>query len=65
MNEVIRVRGEHYILATSALADGRTRVLKHADTFGIFDRYGDVQPIGMGEQGLFHEGTISARKSSA
>lgn len=57
MNEVIRVRGEYYILATSALADGRTRVLKHADTFGIFDRYGDVQPIGMGEQGLFHEGT--------
>ena len=57
MNEVIRVRGEHYILATSSLADGRTRVLKHADTFGIFDRYGDVQPIGMGEQGLFHEGT--------
>ena len=57
MREVIRVRGEQYILATSPLADGRTRVLKHDDTFGVFDRYGDVHLIGMGEQGLFHQGT--------
>ena len=57
MREVIRVRGEQYILATSPLADGRTRVLKHDDTFGVFDRYGDIHPIGMGEQGIFHHGT--------
>ena len=23
----------------------------------MFDRYGDVQPVGLGEQGLYHEGT--------
>jgi len=57
LKEVIRVRGEQYILATSSLADGRTQVLKHDDTFGVFDRYGDVHLIGMGEQGLFHQGT--------
>jgi len=57
LREVIRVRGEQYILATSPLADGRTRVLKHDDTFGVFDRYGDIHPIGMGEQGIFHHGT--------
>src|SRR6266542_6067852 len=39
------------------MADDRTRVLKQGDTFAVFDRYGDIQPIGLGEQGIFHEGT--------
>lgn len=56
-NRVIHIKGEHYILATSALADARTYVLKHGDTFGVFNPYGDIQHIGMGEQGLYHEGT--------
>ncbi len=55
--DIIRVEDNYYILATSALADDRTRVLKHDDTFAIFDRYGDIQPVGLGEQGLYHEGT--------
>lgn len=55
--KVIRIGGEHYILATSALADTRTHVLKHGETFGIFNPYGDIQHIGLGEQGLYHEGT--------
>lgn len=46
-----------YIQATSALADEHTRVLKQGDTFGVFDHYGDVKPIGLGEEGLYHEGT--------
>lgn len=57
MDEVIRVRDEFYILATSSLADDRTRVLKDGETFAVFDRYGDIQPTGLGEQGLYHEGT--------
>ena len=48
---------QFYVLAASSRADDRTRVLKHGDTFGVFDRYGDVQPAGIGEQGLYHEGT--------
>jgi glycogen debranching enzyme len=32
-------------------------VLKHADTFAVFDYRGDIEPGGMGEQGLYHEGT--------
>jgi glycogen debranching enzyme len=32
-------------------------VLKHGDTFAVFDRYGDVVPYGLGEQGLYHDGT--------
>jgi glycogen debranching enzyme len=45
------------ILAASSLADERTRVLKHGDTFGVFDHYGDIKPGGLGEEGLYHDGT--------
>jgi glycogen debranching enzyme len=57
VDEIIRVRDQFYILATSSLADDRTRVLKHDDMFAVFDRYGDIQPIGLGEQGIYYEGT--------
>jgi glycogen debranching enzyme len=46
-----------YILATSPLADDNTRVLKHSDTFAVFGHYGDITPTGLGEEGLYHEGT--------
>jgi glycogen debranching enzyme len=39
------------------VADERTRVLKHGDTFAVFDHYGNIKPGGLGEQGLYHEGT--------
>jgi glycogen debranching enzyme len=39
------------------LADEQTRVLKHGDTFAIFDHHGDVKPSGLGEEGLYHDGT--------
>jgi glycogen debranching enzyme len=55
--DVIRVRDEYYILANSTLADDRTRVLKNGETFAVFDRTGDLHPIGRGQQGLYHDGT--------
>src|SRR5688572_6768007 len=55
--EIIQLEQGYYILATSALADDRTRVLKSGETFAVFDRYGDIQPVGIGEQGVFHNGT--------
>ena len=55
--EIIEVGDQYYISAKSALADDRTRVLKHNDTFAIFDRYGDIQPVGLGEQGIYDHGT--------
>jgi glycogen debranching enzyme len=57
MDEIIKVAGEYYVLATSSLADDRRRVVKYANTFAVFDRFGDIQPIGLGEQGLYHDGT--------
>lgn len=55
--EIIRVGEQFYVLAASSRADDRTRVLKHGETFGVFDRHGDILPIGLGEEGLYHEGT--------
>src|SRR5262245_30383265 len=47
----------YYIVAPAPLAGERDRVLKHDDTFAVFDHHGDIRPVGMREQGLFHEGT--------
>ena len=57
MEEIININDQFYILASSSMADNRTRVLKHGETFGVFDRYGDIQLVGHGTQGLYHEGT--------
>ncbi len=57
VKDVIRVKDQFYILASSSLADARTRVLKQGETFAVFDRHGDVGPVGLGVQGLYHEGT--------
>ncbi|MEK6802429.1 MAG: amylo-alpha-1,6-glucosidase [Nitrospirota bacterium] len=57
MEEIISVNDQFYILASSSMADDRTRVLKHGETFGVYDRYGDIQPVGRGTQGVFHQGT--------
>ena len=40
-----------------ASTDDRTRVLKHGDTFAVFDHSGQIKPGGLGEEGLYHEGT--------
>jgi glycogen debranching enzyme len=57
MQEVIQVKNQHYIVATSGRLNDRLRVLKHGDTFAVFDAKGDILPVGQGEQGLYHEGT--------
>jgi glycogen debranching enzyme len=53
----LQVVDRHDVLATAARVDDRTRVLKDGDTFAVFDRYGDVRPLGLGEHGIFHDGT--------
>ncbi|HEX2530407.1 MAG TPA: amylo-alpha-1,6-glucosidase [Burkholderiaceae bacterium] len=57
MVEKIQLGEQWYILATSSPADERTRVLKYDDTFALFDRFGDVQSIGLGEEGIYHHDT--------
>src|SRR5579862_492243 len=55
--DVIEVGNQFYIRVQSSRADDRTRVLLYGDTFAVFDRYGDIQPIGYGQQGIFHNET--------
>src|SRR5216110_2102787 len=57
MSDIIQVQGQYYIRANASVADAANRVLKHGDTFAIFDRHGDIRPLGFENQGLFHEGT--------
>jgi len=53
--DVIEIGQQFYIRASSSLADDRTRVLLCGDTFAIFDRSGDIQSLGLGQQGIFHD----------
>ena len=54
MGDIIRFQDKFYVLASSPLADSRTRVLKYGETFGVFNRYGDVETVGQGQLGLFY-----------
>jgi glycogen debranching enzyme len=51
------VPAQHYIHTTEARADERTRVLKHDDTFAVFNHFGDMDGHGQSEFGLFHRDT--------
>ena len=55
--QVLEAQAPFSILATEPRADERTRVLKQGESFAVFDRHGAIVPAGLGELGLFHEGT--------
>jgi glycogen debranching enzyme len=55
--DIIEIGQQFYIRAESSLADGRILPLLHKDTFAVFDRKGDIQPVGLGQQGIFHQDT--------
>jgi glycogen debranching enzyme len=48
---------QFYIAPKSPPADERTRVLKYGPMFAVFDRAGDIEVTGLGERGIFFEGT--------
>src|SRR6266487_864833 len=55
--EVISVSEDFYILSTSPRVDDRVHVLKHGNTFAIFDRFGDIERFGHGRLGVYHQDT--------
>jgi glycogen debranching enzyme len=57
VSEPAPVAEDFAIVAERSPADDRTLVLKHDETFAVFDHFGDIQPSGLGEQGLYHDGT--------
>src|ERR1051326_9147466 len=55
---LVRLKDDkYYILASSSYADDRVCILNYEDSFGVFDRWGDVKQIGSGVQGIYHGGT--------
>ncbi len=57
MVDKIQLNEQWYILATSSPSDERRRVLKHNEMFALFDRFGDIQSIGLGEEGIYRGDT--------
>ena len=55
--ETVVTENKFFEQGNSVPRGGSTRVLKHGDLFGIFDAFGDVDLGGLGEQGLFYQGT--------
>ena len=53
----VKQQQKFYIETASSPADDRTRVLKYGKMFAVFDRYGDIEPVGLGEQGVYYQGT--------
>jgi glycogen debranching enzyme len=56
MDDIIRLTDDYYIV-TPASTTGEVRVLKQGESFAVFDRNGDIEHAGLGEQGVYHEGT--------
>jgi glycogen debranching enzyme len=63
MTDIIEIENQYYIRAHSYLADNRTRVLMREDAFAVFNRHGDLNPIGLNEQGLFYREARHLSKS--
>jgi len=57
MPEAAFADDQYSILAASPRRDDRTRVLKHGETFAVFDHFGDIEQVGARDQGLYHQGT--------
>lgn len=57
VDDVLSYGGRYYVRLTGPLADENDRVLKHGETFVLVDRHGDIRPIGLAEEGVYHEGT--------
>jgi len=56
-DETNQIHEDYYILATTTRADERTRVIKHGDSFAVFDHAGMIRQAGLGELGLYHKDT--------
>jgi glycogen debranching enzyme len=57
MTETLINQEPFTVLATEPQSDERTRVLKNGESFAVFDHAGNIAPMGLGELGLYHEGT--------
>ena len=57
MEETARLDEPYSIIAESERPGTPLRVLKHGESFGVFDQTGNIRPAEAGEEGLYHDGT--------
>jgi glycogen debranching enzyme len=51
------IKDNYLVIGTSSVTEEKTIVLKHDNTFAIFNKYGDIIPNLKSAQGVFHDGT--------
>ena len=52
-----KVSQQYHIATKAPPVEDRPRVLKYGSIFAVFDRHGDIRHHGMGEQGIYFDGT--------
>ncbi|MEO8655465.1 MAG: glycogen debranching N-terminal domain-containing protein, partial [Ramlibacter sp.] len=57
MPKKIQIGDKWYVAATSASPEEQPQVLKNDQTFAMFDRFGDIQVLAPGKEGLYHNDT--------
>jgi hypothetical protein len=57
MAEVLKLEEQYAIVSEAERSTTPVRVLKHGDSFAVFDPHGDVIPGPASEHGLYHAGT--------
>jgi glycogen debranching enzyme len=57
MPQKIQIGDKWYVAATAATAEEQPKVLKNDETFALFDRFGDIQVMAPGKEGLYHNDT--------
>ena len=57
MTDVLKLEEQYAILSEAERSATPVRVLKHGDSFAVFDHHGDVIPAPASEHGLYHAGT--------
>jgi glycogen debranching enzyme len=57
MADVLKLEEQYAILSEAERSPTPVRVLKHGDSFAVFDPHGDIVPAPASEHGLYHAGT--------
>ena len=57
MADTLKLAEQYDILSEAERSTTSVRVLKHGETFAVFDPHGDITPAPASEHGLYHAGT--------
>jgi glycogen debranching enzyme len=55
--DIIQIQDQYYIRASASLVEARPHVLKQDNCFAVFDRLGNMRPLGIRDHGLFRDDT--------